>query len=135
MGAKTYRELVVFQRAAKLRRRVLALLATPRARADFKFRDQLRDAVRSPPRNIAEGFGRYNPAEFVQFLDIPIASLDETDNHLRDGAEDKIFEPLPAAEAIRLCAQCRSMSVRLRAYLMREAARHPRKARRRQRGK
>jgi four helix bundle protein len=95
----------------------------------------LRDAVRSPPRNVAEGFGRYNPAEFVQFLDIAIASLDETDNHLRDGAEDEIFEPVPAGEAIRICAQCRSMSVRLRAYLMREAARHPRKRRRRKRDK
>jgi four helix bundle protein len=101
MGAQTYRELFVFQHAAKLRRRVLALLATPKARADFKFRDQLKDAVRSPPRNIGEGFGRYNPAEFAQFLDIAIASLDETDNHLRDGAEDLIFDPLPAAEAIR----------------------------------
>ena len=131
MGAKTYRELVVFQQAAKLRRRVLALLATPKARSDFRFRDQLRDAVRSPPRNIAEGFGRYNPAEFAQFLDVTIASFDETDNHLRDGVEDEIFDPLPAAEAIRLCAQCRSMSVRLRAYLIREAARHRKTPRRR----
>ena len=109
--------------------------ATGTKRRSPRGRNQNGLTHKNPDTPIAEGFGRYNPAEFVQFLDIAIASLDETDNHLRDGAEDKIFEPVPAAEAIRLCAQCRSMSVRLRAYLMREAARHPRKARRRQRGK
>jgi four helix bundle protein len=114
---------VVFQQAAELRRLVLALLANPRARTDFKFFDQLRDAVRSPPRNIAEGFGRYNPAEFVQFIDVAIASLDEVDNHLRDGAEHGLFSQQPTAEAIRLCATCRWRLVRLRTYLRREADR------------
>jgi four helix bundle protein len=87
MGARTYRELVVYQCAAELRTRVIALLDNPKARADLRFCAQLLDAVRSPPRNIAEGLGRYNPAEFAQYMDISIASLDEVDNHLRDGAQ------------------------------------------------
>ena len=131
MGANTYRELVVFQRSAELRRRVLALLANPKARSDFKFSDELRDAIRSPPRNIAEGFGRYNPAECAQYMNVAIASLDEVDNHLRDGAESGYFPVMAAAEASRLCAACRWMSVRLRAYLMAEAARRKRKRPRR----
>jgi four helix bundle protein len=122
MGARTYRELVVYQRCSELRRVVQALLALPRARIDRKFCEQLRDAVRSPPRNVAEGFGRYNPAEFAQFMDVAIASLDEVDNHLRDGVEAHLFQAGPAAEAIRLCARCRWMSVRLRAYVRRQAA-------------
>jgi four helix bundle protein len=126
VGAKTYRELVVFQRAAELRR-VLALLSTPAAREDRRFSDQLRDAVRSPPRNIAEGFGRYNPAEFAQFMDIAISSLDEVDTHLRDGVESGLFSPESAAEAIRLCASCRWMAVRLRTYLRSQAARRRKK--------
>ncbi|MGE0461794.1 MAG: four helix bundle protein [Vicinamibacterales bacterium] len=77
MGARTYRALVVVQRSAELRRRVLSLLATPEAYRDRRLCDPVRDAVRSPPRNIAEGFGRYSPAEFAQFLDVAIASLDE----------------------------------------------------------
>ncbi len=79
--------------------------------------------VRSPPRNIAEGFGRYNPAEFAQFLDVAIASLDELDNHLRDGVEAGNFAAEPSADAIRLGAECRWMIVRLRTYLHRQAAR------------
>jgi four helix bundle protein len=130
MGARTYRELVVFQRSAELRRQVLALLARPQARADLQFCNQLRDAVRSPPRNIAEGFGRYNPAEFAQFMDVAIASLDEVDNHLRDGVEALLLEPAATADAIRLCARCRWMSVRLRTYLYRQTARNQRRRRR-----
>ena len=131
MGARTHRELVVFQRATELRHRVLALLATPAARADRKFSDQLRDAVRSPPRNIAEGFGRYNPAEFAQFMDVAISSFDEVDTHLRDGVEAGLFNAEPTAEAIRLCASCRWMAVRLRTYLRGQAARRRKKHRNR----
>jgi four helix bundle protein len=131
MGARTYRELVVFQRSAELRRRVLALLATADASRDRRLCEQVRDAVRSPPRNIAEGFGRYNPAEFAQFLDVAIASLDELDNHLRDGVETGLFLTEPAAEAIRLGAQCRWMIVRLRTYLRRQAARRKHHGKRR----
>ena len=135
MGARTYRELVVYQRSVELRRQVLALLATPAARPDRNLCDQLRDAVRSPPRNIAEGFGRYNPAEFAQFMDIAIASFDEVDNHLRDGLESGLFALAPTAEAIRLCARCRWMSVRLRTYLHREAARRRRPLSKKLKGK
>jgi four helix bundle protein len=31
---------------------------------DLKFCDQIRDSARSSTRNIAEGFGRFEPAEF-----------------------------------------------------------------------
>jgi four helix bundle protein len=99
----------------------------PAAGADRKFSDQLRDAVRSPPRNIAEGFGRYNPAEFAQFVDVAISSLDEVDTHLRDGVEAGLLATEPAAEAIRLCASCRWMGVRLRTYLRAQAGRHRKK--------
>jgi len=60
-------------------------------------------------------------------MNVAIASLDEIDNHLRDGAESGHFPMAPAAEAIRLCASCRWMSVRLRAYLLAEAAKRKRK--------
>jgi four helix bundle protein len=127
MVARSYRDLVVFQRSADLRRLVMAMIAAPAAARDFKYCNQVRDAVRSPPRNIAEGFGRYNPSEFAQFLDVAIASLDELDNHLRDGAEQRYFPPERAAEAIHLCARCRWMAVRLRQYLHREAERRRRR--------
>ena len=52
---------------------------------DFRFRDQIRDASDSAERNIAEGFGRYNPRQFVQFLDVSRASALETQTLLKKG--------------------------------------------------
>ena len=44
--------------------------------------DQLVRAVRSVPANIAEGHGRYAPADFARFLTIAHASLSQVDTHL-----------------------------------------------------
>jgi len=55
---------------------------------------QIRDAASSAPRNIAEGFGRYKPREFSQYLRIANGSLMETSNHLRDGVDRRYFTHL-----------------------------------------
>src|SRR5688572_13238487 len=89
--AKTFREMVVWQLAVELRDSVIPMLESPRVRKDFKFRDQLADSVRSPARNIAEGYGRFNPTETSQFVGYARASLDETENHLRDGVASSYF--------------------------------------------
>ena len=57
----------------------------PPVSQDFKFRDQIRDASDSAQRNIAEGFGRFSPAQFVQFLDIARGSAQETKTLLKKG--------------------------------------------------
>lgn len=78
--ARNFRELVVWQLAVELRDRVIPILREPAVKRDFNFCEQLADAVRSPPRNIAEGFGRFDPAETSQFVGYARASLDETAN-------------------------------------------------------
>ncbi len=75
--AKSFRELAAWQLAFELNMRVQRVLQSGPASKDFRFRDQLADASRSAPRNIAEGFGRFNPTEIAQFLDYARASLDE----------------------------------------------------------
>ena len=47
-------------------------------RRNFKYCDQIRDSSDSAHRNVAEGFGRYNPPEFARFLDISRGSAEET---------------------------------------------------------
>ncbi len=54
-------------------------------RQEPAFRAQIRDASDSAERNVAEGFGRYSPAQFVHFLDISRASALETKSLLRKG--------------------------------------------------
>jgi four helix bundle protein len=124
--AKTFREMIAWQLAFELKDKVVAVLATsPPAKRDFKFRDQLSDAAKSVPANIAEGFGRYRPAEIARFLEIARGSLDETENHLRDGVSCGYFKAEAVGPLIRLAARCRTAITRWHTYL-RRAKRDPR---------
>src|SRR5215467_8265071 len=87
MGVRDFRELVCWQLSYTLKREVLAFTATGPAARDFKYRDQIRDSSSSAPSNIAEGFGRFRPGDFARFLEIAVASLKETQNHLIDGRD------------------------------------------------
>ena len=84
-GARRVEELLVWQRTHELNIQVWKVTNTGSASRDFRFRDQVRDAADSSERNVAEGFGRFNPAEFARFLDISRASLLEVKSHLRKG--------------------------------------------------
>jgi four helix bundle protein len=91
MGATRFTELRAWQLARQLKIEVdHTILANPEARADRKFFEQLSDAVRSGPRNLAEGFGRFGPREFAHFTNIARSSLQEVQNHLLD-ASDRHF--------------------------------------------
>jgi four helix bundle protein len=91
MGAKRFTELRAWQLARQLKVEVdRTILANPAAQADRRFFDQVSDAARSAPRNLAEGFGRFGHREFAHFTNIARASLQETQNHILD-AQDRGF--------------------------------------------
>jgi four helix bundle protein len=115
--AKQYDELDAWQLANELKLRVYALTESGSVTRDFKFWEQLRDAAASGPRNIAEGFGRYKPAQFRQFLDVAIASLTETPNHLRDGVDRKHFSEKDIAPLLPLARRAKSAAIGLKSYL------------------
>ena len=50
----------------------------PHVVRNFKYCEQIRDSSDSAHRNVAEGFGRYNPVEFARFLDVSRGSAEET---------------------------------------------------------
>ena len=117
--ARNFRELACWQLAFELSERVNRLLQSGPAARDFKFRDQLADSARSVPRNIAEGFGRFNPTEIAQFLDYARGSLDETENHLRDGVASSYFPAETVGPLILLLTRCRKALDAWHAYLRR----------------
>ena len=59
MVARRFEELVAWQLANELKRKVYALVDASAARNDCKFRDQIKDSAASAPRNLAEGFACY----------------------------------------------------------------------------
>ncbi len=83
-----FRQLVAWKLAQALDDEVRAFTATGPASRDFKFRDQIHDSSGSAPSNIAEGFGRFRPREFADFLRIARGSLVETQQHLEKAGWD-----------------------------------------------
>jgi four helix bundle protein len=112
----SYRELDAWRLSVELKDKILPLLKSGEVVRDFDFCKQLRDSARSVPRNIAEGFGRFNPGEFVYFLGVARGSLDESENSLRDGVASSYFPAETIGPLIRLLARCRICVNRLQAY-------------------
>jgi four helix bundle protein len=87
MGVRHYEELIAWQLASKLRKRVVEMTSKSDVKADFKFCDQVRSAAASIPANIAEGFGHNTRLEFIRFLRYARGSAFEMREWLRDGRE------------------------------------------------
>ena len=65
--AKTYKDLIVWQIGVNLKIEVYRLIDATTAVRDYRFRDQLRDAVAGIPTNIADGFPRKG-IDFSRFV-------------------------------------------------------------------
>ena len=119
MVARYYWELECWQLANELKLKVYAFIAKLPPARDFKYCDQIRESARSAPRNIAEGHGRYRPAEFARFLDFARGSLTETHNHLRDGLDLNYLTKAECAPMFKLCDRATGATTNLLRYLRR----------------
>src|ERR1041385_1851585 len=90
-GARTHNELICWQRAHEAKLVIYRLIRTTTARRDFEYRKQLREAIASSLRLMAEGFGRYYPAEFARYLRLANGELKETIESLDDGVARRHF--------------------------------------------
>ena len=124
-AAQRFEDLIVWQLAVRVRDGVYRLTESGRACDDEEFRQQIRSSASSAPRNIAEGFKRYNPPEFAQFLNIAKGSLSETQNHLLHGKDEKYFSEQEFTELWRLTCRALRAGNRLHAYLRRCGRKKP----------
>src|SRR5262245_28151465 len=92
-GVRDFRDLVCWQLSEELKCEVLAFTGAEQVANDFRFCNQIRDSAASAPRNIAEGFGRFTPGEFAQYLKWARASLMETMNSLIDASDRGYVAP------------------------------------------
>jgi four helix bundle protein len=115
--ARRYQDLVCWQLANELEHLVFELTSTGPVSRDFKFRDQIRDSSCSATRNMAEGFGRYWPADFSNFLTIARASLMETHNSAGAGLKKGYFSAEQTDRMQRLAARSGKAATRLIQYL------------------
>ncbi len=76
-GARTYRDLVAWQKAMALAEQVYRVTAAFPNEERFGLVAQMRRAAVSVPSHIAEGFGRAQRLDFRRFLEMARASLFE----------------------------------------------------------
>ena len=86
-GVRRFEELDCWKLATELKLGIYDVLERPHVRTDLDFCKDARDAARSAPANIAEGFGRRTDPDFAHFLDIARGSLNECRNHLGDARD------------------------------------------------
>ncbi len=113
-SAKSYRDLLIWQRSMKLVGQCYRLTASFPADERFGLTSQLRRAAVSIPANIAEGFGRETTGLFVQFLRIAQGSLKELETHMLIAEEIELISRETTAP---LLAECDEIGKMLRAFL------------------
>ena len=136
MGFSRLEDIVAHQFAEEFKLEVYSLInASPGARRDFKFNDQLRGAASGIAPAVAEGFGRGKASEFVTFLRYALASLAEARTHLKDGIDRGHFTEAECRLAFTWARRCRPVLRNLLASQQKlAAADQAEKARRRRRG-
>lgn len=78
---KDFSDLDAWKSSMEMTISIYVLIEDPKVlKYDYGLIDQVRRASVSVMNNIAEGFGRFSNKEFVRFLNISMASLDEVES-------------------------------------------------------
>ena len=84
-GIERFEDLLTWQRMFEMSVEVAKYANRLPASRDLDHRTQITDASDSAQRNVAEGFARYEPPQFLHFLNFARASATETRALLRKG--------------------------------------------------
>lgn len=116
-GVRRFEELDCWKLATELKLGIYDVLERPQVRTDRDFCEDVRDAARSAPANIAEGFGRRTDPDFAHFLDIARGSLNECRNHLGDARDRNYISESERSELDSLACRAVGAVAGLQRYL------------------
>ena len=122
-GARDFTELIAWQRADDLERFVQEIIKRPILTRDRDYCGQAADSAASAPRNIAEGFGRFAPIQFANFLRIAIGSEVETKNQVLKAWQRGAITDEEYGAGNLLCKRAIGAAVGLRRYQLSQQAR------------
>ena len=118
MGAKSYKDLIVWQKADALSMLIHEMTQSFPAEEQFRLVDQMRSASSSIPMNIAEGFGRWSAKDRARFYEIAKGSGDELKVQLKQARDRKYVRNV--AEAASLVDEVCAMLYVLRRKILQE---------------
>ncbi|MDB4876805.1 MAG: four helix bundle protein [Gemmatimonadetes bacterium] len=104
-----YRDLIVWQKAMKLRRRVYLIVTALPPQDRFEIGSQVLRAAVSIPSNIAEGHARLHRQDYKQFLSIAGGSAGELDTQLVAIAQDNPSVLAAVKSALSLLSEVQRM--------------------------
>ena len=131
VGVRRYQDLFAWQLADQFKVEVHHLIGThPEALRRWKYRDQVLESASAVPKDILEGFIRYSPAQFAQFLTCALASLAEAEEWIKDGVLREYFRKEEAAAALLLAKRAWMATLGLKHSQDREVRRRNQQRRR-----
>ena len=115
---KHHEDLAAWRLANELKCRVIQIVRRPRVAKHVRFCDQIDRSSASAPANLAEAFWKYRPKERAYFARIAIASLGETQNHLRDARDRDYLDEAEFSNLWLLSKRALGASIAWHTYLM-----------------
>jgi len=131
-GVKRFTDLRAWQACDVFKKAVYRICDNKPMAQDFGRRKQIEESSSRPTAHIAEGFGRFNPADFARFCTIARSSLMESQNHLLDFVDKRYITENVRLELNQLAETALEEVTGLMEYLQSpEALRNARRARER----
>lgn len=131
-GVQRFEDLRAWQACDVFKRAIYVLCEQPVIARDFGRRKQIEESSSRTTAHIAEGFGRFYPADFARFCVTARASLMESQNHLIDFVHKKYITEERRQELNQLAVTALEEVTGLIEYLQSpEALRNARRARER----
>jgi len=121
-AARQFEDLIAWQKARKLTRRVYEVTGNGNFARDFGLRDQVRRSSVSIMANTAEGFERARQSEFHQFLSIAKSSCAELRSHLYVAQDAKYVDTSMFNELMSLAQEVSLVLGGLRSAVQRRRA-------------
>jgi four helix bundle protein len=116
-GARSHTELIAWQLAHTLKLEIYELIAGDTFVRDRDLCAQLQRAAANAPRNIAEGFGRYLPGDFIRYLRIANGEFKELLDALQDAYDRRCLDGDDLLRLQRLCKRASKATTNLIKYL------------------
>jgi four helix bundle protein len=131
-GVRRFTDLRAWQACRAFKQSIYRICIDSPLATDWSLRKQLEQSAAAPSAHLAEGFGRFNPADFARFAVMARASLLEAQNHLIDAADKRHITDDVAKEVSTMAEAALQEVTGLIEYLQSpEALRNARKARER----
>jgi len=119
-----FEDLIAWRKGRALAARIHHVVNNGTFARDFSFRNQLWGAALSVPSNIAEGFERFGPGEFLYFLSVAKASCAEVRSDLYTAFDVKHIDEATMNALLAEASECGRIIGKLRASI---EARHGRR--------